>query len=1177
MRVPARVVVPILLCLAHAIFLESPSAQVDHTFGTWSTGQPAPGNFLATHPTLLRNNKILVVGGSSYNCCFTWGKEEARLYDIASGTWSAPLPSPAPYGADKDAFCAGHAHDHTGGVIFQGGLHSYVHNGSGIPDSARYDVASGAFSQISGAAPHWYPTLVAGERHMFNFPGHGTEPPVVKPTGVGDRIHKLPYGQSSWAATNVSLVTKSTYPRVVLLPSGKFFVASPAADRMNYLYDPKTDTVSSGGTDQVPDSDPALIHGGPSWKGSGVLLPLVPTQNSYPHPRFALVNGISAWVKDLGVPAPVWQSLGARPPPLSGLERVYANATLLPTGQVFVSGGVQSPLELDSGAVFDAEVYDPDANAWLMTSAASVPRNYHGVAVLLPDGRVWTASGSQEHEGSQCGAPEQPCNPGGPERTEERVEIFTPWYVGRRDRPIITTAPATIISDGRAFDVGIGNAPGSSIERVVLMRPGSPTHSFDANQRLVQLEIVARTAGTVTVKGPYVPAAAPPGDYMLFALRSVAPEGFKRLVPSVAAWTRVSNTIRTDTGAPIWRYTGLPCSGASCPGWQRLDNNPKTMAVFASRLHHQHYLYQLHNDGEVWQFTGTACVDDWCPGWQRLDNNHRTVMLAPAGNRLYQLQNDGSIWRYTGTPCKDDVCVGWERLDNNSKALTIAASADDLYQQHNDGSIWRYTGTPCKGDVCTGWERLDNNHRTVMLAAGGDNLLCQLQDDGSIWQYTGTPCAGEKCPSWRRLDANRKTVAIAAGGHRVYQLQNDGWVWQYTGTPCTGESCPGWQRLDNNSRTTALAAGGGGVFQRHFDGRVFRYLGAPCNGDSCQGWEQVDRNPRTGLIATAETHSMSGGDPLFQLHTDPVYQLHKDGWIWRYTGTECDKAFCPGWQRLDNNPNSVEIAASGSHLFQRHRNGQIWRFIGTPCNGDSCQGWQQIDDNPRSAAIVAAGTQLYQRHDTGEIWRYLGWPCGGGACQGWQRLDRNPGTIAIAATATSLFQLRNDGRIWRYTGTPCTGDTCPGWQLLDDNPTTAAIVTAANQLFQLHKSGSVWRHTGIPCAGATCQGWQQLDNNPATAALAGGGNQLYQRQSNGEIWRFTGVPCNGAKCQGWERLDNNPAAVEIVAAPGALYQRHKDGRIWKFVGPACSGETCQGWRELDNNAQAIRIAAGGFQ
>ena len=373
-----------------------------------------------------------------------------------------------------------------------------------------------------------------------------------------------------------------------------------------------------------------------------MLLPLVATNNTYANPRFALINGVQSWVKNL-VGTPAWAPLGTRPPEIASAVRSYANATLLPTGQVFVSGGVRPPQEHDAMAVLNGEVYDPDTNAWQMTSAATVPRNYHGVAVLMPDGRVWTASGSQDHSGSFCSA-----SCGGSERTEERVEIFTPWYVARRDRPVITGVPATVISDGREFTIGIGASQGASIERVVLLRPGSPTHSFDANQRLVQLDIVSKTPSEVTVRGPYLPAAAPPGDYMVFALRRVATTGFKRWVPSIAAWTRVSNTIRMDDGAPIWRFTGVPCSGASCPGWQRLDNNHKTIAVFASSATHVQRLYQLHNDGWIWQFTGTPCIDDWCPGWQRLDNNHKTVMLAAAGNVLYQLHNDGWIWRYTG-------------------------------------------------------------------------------------------------------------------------------------------------------------------------------------------------------------------------------------------------------------------------------------------------------------------------------------------------------------------------------------------------------------------------------------------------------------------------------------------------------------------------------------------------
>jgi hypothetical protein len=133
---------------------------------------------------------------------------------------------------------------------------------------------------------------------------------------------------------------------------------------------------------------------------------------------------------------------------------------------------------------------------------------------------------------------------------------------------------------------------------------------------------------------------------------------------------------RPTTGA-IWRYTGTPCSGNSCPGWQRLDNNPKTVAIVAGG----NSLYQLHNDGWIWRFTGTPCSGNSCPGWQRLDNNLKTIAIVAAGSSLYQLHDDGWIWRSTGTPCSGNSCPGWQRLDNNPMTETITGDAE-LYQLH---------------------------------------------------------------------------------------------------------------------------------------------------------------------------------------------------------------------------------------------------------------------------------------------------------------------------------------------------------------------------------------------------------------------------------------------------------------------------------------------------------------
>ncbi len=342
----------------------------------------------------------------------------------------------------------------------------------------------------------------------------------------------------------------------------------------------------------------------------------------------------------------------------------------------------------------------------------------------------------------------------------------------------------------------------------------------------------------------------PSVSYSGSAMGTVAVEDNARVLNTTASAVA---TFRNPDGT-IWRYTGTPCAGNSCPGWQVLDNNPKTAAIVAAGTR----LYQLHNDGVIWRYTGTPCAGNSCPGWQKLDNNPKTVAIVAAGTQLYQLHNDGMIWRYTGTPCAGNSCPGWQKLDNNPKAKAIVAAGTKLYQLHNDGMIWVYTGTPCAGNSCPGWQKLDNNPKAKAIVAAGTKLY-QLHNDGMIWVYTGTPCAGNSCPGWQRLDNNAKTVSIVAEGTKLYQLHNDGMIWRYTGTPCTGNSCPGWQRLDNNPKAQAIVAAGTKLYQLHNDGLIWVYTGTPCAGNSCPGWQKLDNNRKTKAIDAA-------GTALYQLH-----------------------------------------------------------------------------------------------------------------------------------------------------------------------------------------------------------------------------------------------------------------------------------------------------------------------
>jgi hypothetical protein len=114
----------------------------------------------------------------------------------------------------------------------------------------------------------------------------------------------------------------------------------------------------------------------------------------------------------------------------------------------------------------------------------------------------------------------------------------------------------------------------------------------------------------------------------------------------------------------------------------------------------------------------------------------------------------------------------------------------------------------------------------------------------------------------------------------------------------------------------------------------------------------------------------------------------------------------PNWQELDNNPATVDIVASGGHLYQRHNTGRIWIYTGTPHTG-----WQELDNNPATVQIAADGNALYQRHNTGRIWVYTGTPH-----TGWKQLDGNAATVQVVAGAGHLYQRHNTGRIWIYTG-----------------------------------------------------------------------------------------------------------------------------------------------------------------
>ncbi|MCC6613454.1 MAG: DUF1929 domain-containing protein [Anaerolineae bacterium] len=323
------------------------------------------------------------------------------------------------------------------------------------------------------AAPHHVPGG-SGDPHLESFP-------TVYP-----RMHVLPLSEADKAA----------------FPAGKAFCAGYGAQS-------KMLNLSTWEW-----TDVAQLNWAPRDDGCSVLLPLRP-----PDYRARVLNfgghrplgggdiepTETAEMIDLSVEDPEWVHVE----PMQH-QRLNACAALLPDGKVMVIGGNKTGQFDDP--VFDIQVYDPDTGHWTTVAPMTVPRRYHSTAVLLPDGRVLSAGTTPL------------------ERIETRMEVYSPYYLFRGQRPVINSSPDTL-AYGEAFEVGYTCEEGE-LARAVLIRPGSATHAFDMNQRYVEVEITARADHSLTITAPRDVHVAPPGYYMLFLLND-------RDVPSEAKFVRL--------------------------------------------------------------------------------------------------------------------------------------------------------------------------------------------------------------------------------------------------------------------------------------------------------------------------------------------------------------------------------------------------------------------------------------------------------------------------------------------------------------------------------------------------------------------------------------------------------------------------------------------------------------
>jgi len=511
---------------------QPPHTSSGHPTGMWTT-LPGTMPINPVHAALLHTGKIFVISGSG-NCpanlsgCAPGPQypQGAALLDLSSNKITT-MP------ISWDMFCNGMSIMQDGRVLINGGTKGY---GSlevvgvqaevpftGLPNTSIFDPGTESFVDVTPTAHgRWYPTMTElNDGRMMTTSG------LNDSDGNNNNTSEI-WDGTKWGAeipgnphiSDFPTFQFPLYPRMHLLPTGHVFYSAPSSATLDF--NPTSQTWTLVAWTIYPGQDP----NGERTYGTSVLLPLTP-QNNY-SPKVMILGGDNPATDttELIDLSPAGSQISASCPnvapcwvqgPKMAQARVEMKATILPNGKVMVDGGSVKD-EDASTASLKAEIYDPATNSFSSAGSNVFPRLYHNVQLLLPDGTVAITGGN----------PEQGV-------FENHIEIYQPSYLFNADgslatRPTIGANAPSSISYGASFSVPTPDA--ANIASVVLMKPGSVTHSFDMDQRYVGLTFAA-DSGSLTVTGPPNSNIAPPGYYMLFLVNKAG-------TPSLASWVQVS-------------------------------------------------------------------------------------------------------------------------------------------------------------------------------------------------------------------------------------------------------------------------------------------------------------------------------------------------------------------------------------------------------------------------------------------------------------------------------------------------------------------------------------------------------------------------------------------------------------------------------------------------------------
>jgi Domain of unknown function (DUF1929)/Concanavalin A-like lectin/glucanases superfamily len=578
------------------------------TQGSWQL-LPFHSSVLAIHTAVLHTGKVLFFAGSGNS---RTRFESPRFGDEAHHIWTSAVWNPAagaggfahPHtlrnaaGRPVDFFCCGHTFLPDGRVLAAGGTVSWHGNADGLPglrDVLAFDPQTQQWSarayMVHG---RWYPTLITlGDGRILITSG------LRGNLATNTRIETYSSADNTWQALQSPqpphFAGLPRYAHLLLLESGAVFFTGGRMDDPSAVGPCLVDVAADPVTIRPVAG---LQDGNARDQSTSVLLP--PAQDQ----RVMIMGGAPVGphatavrhcdIVDFKAPGtPAYHAAASMHRP-----RIHLNAVLLPDRTVLVAGGARGR-EDRAHPTPEVEIYDPASNTWTLGAASRVTRLYHSVAVLLPDARVLAAGGNPPPFGHQVRW--EP-----PDHNEEmRLDVYSPPYLFKGPRPVIQSAP-TEWAYGQT--VAIQTPAAGSVKWASLVRSGVATHSFNTNQRLVDLPIASQSGGVVEVEVTREPNIAPPGWYMLFL---VDDQG----IPSVAKWIHLQAAPANPSPSA---YEQAVLATPGLVGYWRLDEPAGTVAFDVLGRNHASYTARPPRNA-AGPITGEMAV--------ALDGQHQYVLL----------------------------------------------------------------------------------------------------------------------------------------------------------------------------------------------------------------------------------------------------------------------------------------------------------------------------------------------------------------------------------------------------------------------------------------------------------------------------------------------------------------------------------------------------------------------